>query len=102
MVAVRLMAAITPDLVQGLEPTGPSDPIVQYRRPLVGLVYRERINRGLRLLPREPLGAVLEVGYGSGTVLLALREQASELHGIDLDAAPAEVSAMLASRGASA
>jgi SAM-dependent methyltransferase len=93
------MSSITPDLVRGIEPSGPTDPIAYYRRPVVGWLYRERINRGLRLLPEGKLGAVLEVGYGSGTVLLALAERCRELHGIDLDAEPATVAPVLAERG---
>ena len=96
------MSCITPDLVRGIEPSGPTDPIAYYRRPLVGWLYRERINRGLRLLPKRSFGPVLEVGYGSGTVLLALAESCRELHGIDLDAEPASVAPVLGRRGVQA
>lgn len=93
---------ITPDMVRGLEPAGPTDPIAYYRRPLVGWLYRERINRGLRLLPFGPLGRVLEVGYGSGTVLQTLGAAGNELHGIDLDSDPAAVATWLGQRGITA
>lgn len=81
---------------------GPTDPIEYYRRPLVGRIFRERINRGLRLLPQRNFERSLEVGYGAGAVLLALSDQVKELHGIDLDADPVPVEALLANRGKSA
>jgi SAM-dependent methyltransferase len=93
------MSFITPSLVRGFEPSGPTDPIVYYRRPLVGWLYRERINRGLRLLPEGRFAAVLEVGYGSGAVLLALADRCGELCGIDLDADPARIGQVLERRG---
>jgi len=82
--------------------TGPTDPIQHYDKPLVGWLFRERINRGLALLPHGGpgvLGSVLEVGYAAGMVQLALAPHASDLHGIDLDAEPAEVTATLRRAG---
>jgi SAM-dependent methyltransferase len=93
---------ITLALVDGLEPAGPTDPIAFYRRPIVGWLYRERINRGLRLLPYGPLGRLLEVGYGSGTVLHALAGPGTTLHGIDLDSDPVAVADWLARRAVQA
>jgi ubiquinone/menaquinone biosynthesis C-methylase UbiE len=93
------MSEITPALLEGLPQNGPTDPIHYYRRPLVGWLYRERINRGLRLLPARRFGKTLEVGYAAGAVQLALAAATEELHGIDLDADPAPVTAMLERRG---
>jgi len=93
--------AITPSMLESLPRNGLTDPIEYYRRPLVGKLYRERINRGLRLLERQRFQRALEVGYGAGAVQLALAPGVDELHGIDLDADPEPVLDLLGSRGVS-
>jgi SAM-dependent methyltransferase len=93
---------ITPALLDDLPKNGPTDPIEYYRRPLVGIVFRERINRGLRLLPKRGVEKALEIGYGAGAVLLALGAGVRELHGLDLDADPKVVQGLLAARGRTA
>jgi ubiquinone/menaquinone biosynthesis C-methylase UbiE len=75
-------------MLTGLPQSGPTDPLKYYRHPLVGRIYRERINRGLRMLPVKRYERALEVGYGAGAVLIALANGVQELHGIDLDADP--------------
>lgn len=96
------MPSLSPTLLAQLKQNGPTDPIAYYRSPLVGWLFRERINMGLRLLPQQRFRHALEVGYGAGAVLLALSEAADALSGIDLDADPAPAHDMLASRGQSA
>jgi SAM-dependent methyltransferase len=93
------MPQLTLDLLDGLAKNGPTDPIEFYRRPLVGYLFRERINMGLRLLGDRKYPRVMEVGYGAGAVLLALAPCAGELHGVDLDADPGQVMDRLASSG---
>jgi SAM-dependent methyltransferase len=93
------MPELTRELLAGLPKSGPTDPIEFYRRPLLGHLFRERINMGLRLLGDDRFDRVLEVGYGAGAVLFALAPAALELVGIDLDADPAAVRATLARRG---
>ena len=93
------MAELTIDLLRGLPKNGPTDPIEFYLRPVVGWLFRERINQGLRLLSGRRHRRALEIGYGAGAVQLALAEQVDELHGIDLDADPEGVRALLAARG---
>jgi SAM-dependent methyltransferase len=90
---------ITPAVVREIPKSGPTDPIEYYRRPLIGWVFRERINRALRLLPSRRFDRGLELGYGAGVLQLVLRGVADELHGIDLDADPAEAMKLLASHG---
>ncbi len=90
---------VTSGLLEGLAPNGPTDPIEYYKRPLVGLLFRKRINLGLRMLGEQRYAKALEVGYGSGAVLLALAPHVAELHGIDLDADPAVVDAHLRALG---
>jgi SAM-dependent methyltransferase len=96
--SARFIPEITPRMLDGLPQNGPTDPIEYYKRPLVGRLFRERINMGLRLLGTEPLGRVLEVGYGAGAVLLAMAPFAREMAGIDLDADPTPVTRMLSTR----
>jgi SAM-dependent methyltransferase len=89
---------LTRCLLEGLPQNGPTDPIEYYRRPIVGKLYRERINIGLRMLGDRRFGKALEVGYGAGAVLLAVAPSVDEMHGIDLDAEPTSVEAVLAQR----
>jgi 2-polyprenyl-3-methyl-5-hydroxy-6-metoxy-1,4-benzoquinol methylase len=92
------MPELTTTMLEGLPKNGPTDPIEYYRKPLVGWLFRERINRGFALLPRRRFARALEVGYGAGAVLLAMAPAAAELHGIDLDADPASVGELLAQK----
>jgi SAM-dependent methyltransferase len=96
------MIELTRELIQGLPKSGPTDPIGFYSRPVVGWLYRERINLGLRLLPERRFESLLEIGYGAGAVLLTLGKQADRMSGIDLDADPEIARKTLASRGMSA
>jgi SAM-dependent methyltransferase len=96
------MVELTTDLIANLPKNGPTDPIEFYRRPLVGYLYRRRINMGLRLLGDRSFDRVLEIGFGAGAVLLALSSVARELFGIDLDADAAAAAAVLNGRGAHA
>jgi SAM-dependent methyltransferase len=93
---------LTPRLLEGLVPNGPTDPIAYYKRPLIGRFFRERINLGLRMITEHRYAKALEVGYGAGAVLLAIAPSVDELHGIDLDADPAPVQAWLGSHGRTA
>jgi ubiquinone/menaquinone biosynthesis C-methylase UbiE len=86
-------------MLEGIPQNGPTDPIEYYKRPLIGRLFRERINRGLRMLPDKRYGKALEVGYGAGVLQLALAPSVDKLHGIDLDADPALVSRLLSARG---
>jgi SAM-dependent methyltransferase len=93
---------ITLGMLEGIPQNGPTDPINYYRRPLIGALFRRRINLGLQLLPRENYARILEIGYGSGFLLPTLARGTHELHGIDLDADPAPVRRMLGNRGCKA
>jgi SAM-dependent methyltransferase len=93
------MLELTPSMVRDVPKNGPTDPIEFYRRPLVGWLFRERINLGLRLLPARRFERGLEIGYGAGALQLVLAGSVDELHGIDLDADPEVVAPILAARG---
>jgi ubiquinone/menaquinone biosynthesis C-methylase UbiE len=96
------MLELSAQVLHGIPKNGPTDPIEYYRKPLLGRVFRERINRGLRLLPNRRFSSALEVGYGAGAVLLSLAPGVDELHGLDLDADPVSVQRLLQSRGVDA
>jgi len=93
---------LTLETLHGIPKNGPTDPIAYYKRPFVGRMFRERINRGLRLLPERRFGRALELGYGAGAVLLSLAPNVDELHGLDLDADPHLVTPLLEARGQAA
>jgi SAM-dependent methyltransferase len=95
------MIELSPRMLDGIPQNGPTDPIEYYKKPLVGRLFRARINRGLSLLGERQFSRALEVGYGAGVLQLALAPSVAELHGIDLDAAPEPVMALLAARGCS-
>lgn len=58
------------------------DPIRFYRLPVLGAMYRRRVE----LVLNECRGGerVLELGYGSGVTFLNLNELYTEIHGLDL------------------
>ncbi|HEV8616472.1 MAG TPA: class I SAM-dependent methyltransferase [Methylomirabilota bacterium] len=58
------------------------DPLRFHYWPLVGRLYRKRIDGCLALLGRGH--RVLDVGYGSGTSFLGLAERFDEVHGLDM------------------
>jgi SAM-dependent methyltransferase len=90
---------LDPEVLRGIPKNGPTDPIEYYKRPFIGHLFRERINRGLRLLPSRRFSRALEIGYGAGAVLLSLAPSVDELHGLDLDADPAMVQRLLRAHG---
>jgi SAM-dependent methyltransferase len=94
----RLKLELTVGTARGLAKSGPTDPIEHYTQPLVGWLYRERINMGLRLLSARRFRRVLEVGYGAGALLVTLASHADELHGIDSNADPAPLRRLLGAR----
>ncbi len=60
------------------------DPLPFYYWPVIGKLYRERVEICLNALPSG--GRVLEVGFGSGLLFPSLKEKFDEIHGIDLNA----------------
>lgn len=78
-------------------PTRDFDPLPQYYWPLVGSLYRRRVEICLELLQGGQ--RVLEVGFGSGVSFLNLAQGYAEIHGLDLDADCANVSRLFATHG---
>jgi SAM-dependent methyltransferase len=81
-----------------LEPNNEVDPLHYYYRPLVGRVFRARIDAGLRLIDRR-FRRLLEIGYGSGLLMPTLASIADELTGVDLEAEPPRLRAALTRLG---
>jgi ubiquinone/menaquinone biosynthesis C-methylase UbiE len=73
------------------------DPIRYYYWPIIGGMYRKRVE----LCLDECTGGqrILEVGFGTGLTFLNLSELYQEVHGIDLTADIEEVSSVFARRG---
>src|SRR5437879_4648555 len=73
------------------------DPIRFYSWPVLGRMYRKRVEMCLA----ECAGGerVLEVGFGSGVTLLNLHEKYREIHGLDLTADVAQVKRVFDARG---
>jgi len=72
------------------------DPIKFYRLPILGKLYRRRVE----LCLAECSGGlrVLEVGFGSGVTFLNLSELYGEIHGIDLTSPVEEVTAVFTNK----
>jgi SAM-dependent methyltransferase len=93
---VKLLA---PDV---LLKTGPVDHADWNFRPFLGQIQRRRFHLIRSLLPREPVGRLLEIGYGSGIFLPELAQHCKELHGIDVHESHAQIMEMLARFGITA
>jgi 2-polyprenyl-3-methyl-5-hydroxy-6-metoxy-1,4-benzoquinol methylase len=70
-----------------LVPNSEFDPLPYYYRPVVGHIYRHRLQMGLRLIPRGGR-RVLEIGVGSGILVPSLTAGFPEYVGTDLLLAP--------------
>jgi ubiquinone/menaquinone biosynthesis C-methylase UbiE len=75
----------------------PSDPIRYYSWPLIGRLYRRRVE--LCLAECKGGQRVLEVGFGIGLTFHNLAELYTEVHGLDLFADIERVSQYFAERG---
>jgi SAM-dependent methyltransferase len=74
-----------------------SDPIRFYAFPLIGSLYRRRVEMCLAQL--EGGDRILEVGFGSGVTFLNLAEMYREIHGLDLTADVDQVTALYRRHG---
>jgi SAM-dependent methyltransferase len=66
------------------------DPLRFYFRPVLGKMYRRRIE--LSLAQCSGGRRILEVGFGSGVTFLNLSRMYEEIHGLDLNASVEQVS----------
>lgn len=70
------------------------DPIRFYHWPVIGRLYRRRIE--MCLAECRGGARVLEIGFGSGVTFLNLHDLYAEIHGLDLTASVEEVSRVFA------
>ena len=73
------------------------DPLRFYYWPVVGALYRRRVE--MCLAECSGGNRILEVGFGSGLTFVNLRDLYSEIHGLDLKAPALEVADVFARRG---
>jgi len=66
-----------------LKPNNEHDPLPHYYRPVLGWIFRKRLQMGLDLLPRDGT-RVLEVGAGSGILVPTLTARFPDYTGVDL------------------
>lgn len=83
-----------------LTPIDDVDPLRFYYKPLIGRIFRARIDVGLSLL-EERYRRILEIGYGSGLLIPTLSSIADEVYGVDIEPEPAGLRARLQQLGAS-
>lgn len=73
------------------------DPIRFYRLPIIGALYRKRIEHCLAELNGGK--RVLEIGFGSGVTFFNLSELYDEIFGLDLSASVEEITTFFRNRG---
>lgn len=64
--------------------TGDEDPIFYHYFPVVGAVYRRRLENTLIMLGDKYYDDLLEIGYGSGLLLPELKKRCMNLHALDI------------------
>lgn len=70
-----------------LKPNNEHDPLPYYYHPLVGWLFRRRLQIGLDLVPERGT-SVLEIGVGSGVLVPTLTARFPAYTGLDLELAP--------------
>jgi len=75
------------------------DPIRFYYYPVLGKLYRRRVEICLNMLGGGD--RVLEIGFGSGATFLSLAEKYREVWGLDLNSDCAKVASIFGARGLS-
>jgi ubiquinone/menaquinone biosynthesis C-methylase UbiE len=73
------------------------DPLRFYFRPVLGKMYRRRVE--LCLAQCKGGQRILEVGFGSGVTFLNLCKMYEEIHGLDLNASVGQVSGLFDKKG---
>jgi len=83
-----------------MRPTGDDDPLRFYYMPVVGRLYRRRLEMAAAMLGTEPVACAVEVGYGSGILLPELARRSRRLVGVDRHEEAPAVLAMARAEGA--
>lgn len=85
-----------------LSKTDADDPVFYHFMPLVGLVYRKRLQNTIALLGNDEYGKLLEIGYGSGLLLPELKRHSETLYGVDMHGSDKSVQQTLDAEGVEA
>jgi SAM-dependent methyltransferase len=64
--------------------TSEHDPVAYYYKPIIGVVYQQRLKAAAQLLGRRRFDKLLEIGFGSGIFLPELSRHCSELYGVSI------------------
>lgn len=70
-----------------LQPADPNQEIfcvARYYSPLLGWIYKRRLEMTLELMEGKFYGNILDIGFGSGIFLPALKQKAKNIFGIDI------------------
>jgi ubiquinone/menaquinone biosynthesis C-methylase UbiE len=78
--------------------TNDEDPTLFYRLPLVGSVYRKRLENTLKLTEKVD-GDILDIGYGSGLLFPSLLKKCRTCYGFETHGNEAKVYQMLENEG---
>ena len=78
-----------------LRRTYDDDPVFYHFNPLIGWVYRKRLENTVALLGDVKYDKLLEIGYGSGLLLPELKRHTKNLYGVDMEGAIPDVQQML-------
>ena len=92
------MSLVLPDRAL-LSKTNDEDPLEFYYKPLVGWIYRRRLELALALLGEGPFASLVEVGYGSGILFPELCRRATRVVAIDTHEQVESVSRMVEKSG---
>jgi ubiquinone/menaquinone biosynthesis C-methylase UbiE len=74
-----------------------ADPIRFYYWPVLGRMYRRRVEMCLEQCTGGK--RILEIGFGTGLTFLNLHEKYKEIHGLDLTADAVQVASVFSARG---
>ncbi len=75
--------------------TNMEDPLKYYFLPVLGAIFRKRLEFGLRLLGEGPFSRVIEIGYGSGILFPELSDRSDLVFGVDNHRNPELVKEMM-------
>ncbi len=78
--------------------TNDEDPTLFYRLPLIGNVYRKRLENTLKLTEKVE-GSIADIGYGSGLLFPSLLKKCSVCHGFETHGNEGKVWQMLENEG---
>jgi ubiquinone/menaquinone biosynthesis C-methylase UbiE len=87
---MRLIIPEKHDLVK----TSIEDPVEYYYTPILGWLYRRRLEMGLGLIGNNKRQKVLDIGYGSGIQFSELNKRFQRLYGCDIHSQAPQIKRM--------